>query len=73
MEKTYIITESELQALLEKQFLNGFKISGEGYNGEYPFEGVPDKQIWKNISNYFIAPDLSHLKEAKQKRTHERK
>jgi hypothetical protein len=67
MEKTYILTESELQAVLEKQFLNGFKISGEGYSGEYPFEGVPDKQIWKNISNYFIAPDLSHLKEAKQK------
>jgi hypothetical protein len=68
MEKTYIITDSELQSLLEKQFLNGFKISGEGYNWEYPFEGNTNEAIWKSISQYSIAPDLSHLKEAPKDR-----
>jgi hypothetical protein len=53
MEKTYIITESELQALLEKQFLRGFLISGEGYNGEYPFEGDDDGTIWSSIGEKF--------------------
>jgi hypothetical protein len=66
MEKTYIITESELQALLEKQFLRGFLISGEGYNGEYPFEGDDDGTIWSSIGEKFKTPDLSQLKEAGQ-------
>jgi hypothetical protein len=64
MEKTYIITESELQALLGKQFLRGFLISGEGYNGEYPFEGDDDGTIWSSIGEKFKTPDLSNLKEA---------
>ena len=31
--------------------LDGFKISGEGWNGEYPFEGKSDKEINIRIDN----------------------
>jgi hypothetical protein len=61
MEKTHIITESELQSLLEKQRINCANA---------------DEQYWKNglkngdgYSHILKAPtpDLSHLKEAEQK------
>ena len=34
---------------INKSFLDGFKYSGEGYNGEYPFEGCTDKSISTSI------------------------
>lgn len=30
---------------INKSFLEGFKCSGEGYNGEYPFEGCTDESV----------------------------
>jgi hypothetical protein len=62
MEKTYIITESELQSLLEKQRINCTNA---------------DEQYWKNglkngdgYSHILKAstPDLSHLKEAQEQK-----
>jgi hypothetical protein len=51
-----MILRSESQQLLEKEkkqinksFLDGFKYSGEGYNGEYPFEGCTDESIYTSI------------------------
>ena len=34
---------------IEKSYLEGFKISGEGYNGEHPFEGYEDFRIIESI------------------------
>lgn len=34
-------------------FLEGFKISGEGFNGEYPFENKTDEEIWNRIKKQF--------------------
>ena len=31
--------------------LDGFKISGEGFNGEYPYEGQSDDSISNSINN----------------------
>ena len=39
-----------LKGLIEKAHLEGFKASGEGYNGEYPFEGHSDEHIKKENS-----------------------
>lgn len=36
---------------VERAFLEGFKASGEGYNGEYPFEGETDEKIWESIKD----------------------
>jgi hypothetical protein len=44
---------TEEQHALEEAFLAGFKASGEGYNGEYPFEGEPDTTIKKEIRYLF--------------------
>ncbi len=43
------LTQQELEQLKRKMFLEGFKNSGEGYNGEYPFEGESDERIWDSI------------------------
>ena len=37
----------------QKMFLLGFKASGEGFNGEYPFEDCTDEEIWEKIKNRF--------------------
>ena len=33
----------------QQMFLEGFKNSGEGYNGEYPFQGESEAKIWDSI------------------------
>lgn len=38
---------------IEEAFLAGFKISGEGWNGEYPHEGENDSVIWEDIKESF--------------------
>ena len=40
----------EKEQIIEAR-LDGFKISGEGWNGEYPFEGKSDKEINTRIDN----------------------
>jgi hypothetical protein len=40
----------EKEQILEAR-LDGFKISGEGWNGEYPFEGKDDSIILEKIDN----------------------
>lgn len=42
--------ELEKKQLIEAR-LDGFKISGEGFNGEYPFEGCLDKKIHEAIDS----------------------
>jgi hypothetical protein len=42
--------EKEKEQIIEAR-LDGFKISGEGWNGEYPFEGKSDKEINTRIYN----------------------
>jgi hypothetical protein len=42
--------EMEKKQILSAR-LDGFKSSGEGYNGEYPFEYEPDEYISEKISN----------------------
>ena len=37
----------------EKAFLEGFKASAEGWNGEYPYDGASDEQIWEKIKHKF--------------------
>jgi hypothetical protein len=62
MEKTYIITESELQALLESAFNYGKKHEQAEY-AAYLAE-MPNKL--PSIHEY-LKVDLSHLEEAEQK------
>ena len=38
---------------MQKAFLEGFKSSGEGFNGEYPFDGDTDEIIWSRIEDRF--------------------
>jgi hypothetical protein len=42
--------EMEKEQILDAR-LDGFKISAEGWNGEYPFEGVTDYYIMLDIKN----------------------
>lgn len=42
--------QMEKEQILDAR-LDGFKVSGEGYNGEYPFEGEPDNIISDSIEN----------------------
>ena len=42
--------EMEKEQIIEAR-LNGFMISGEGYNGEYPYEGKDKNIISKEIDN----------------------
>ena len=42
--------EKEKEQIIEAR-LDGFKISGEGWNGEYPFEGESCKEINTRIDN----------------------
>jgi hypothetical protein len=44
---------ADITALLRRAFLEGFKVSGEGWNGEYPYEGVPDPEIMDVLEEYF--------------------
>ena len=41
--------EEELKEAVIEAYLQGFKISGEGYNGEYPFEGYSNEKISNDI------------------------
>jgi hypothetical protein len=62
MEKTYIITESELRAFLESAFNYGKKYEQAEYSAH--FAEIPNKL--PSIHEY-LKVDLSHLKEAQQK------
>jgi len=46
-------TQNEIMLALaeaeEKGILKGFKMSAEGFNGEYPFEGKSDEYILKGL------------------------
>ena len=44
------LLEKEKEQIIEAR-LDGFKISGEGWNGEYPFEGKSYKEINTRIDN----------------------
>ena len=44
------LIQKEKEQIIEAR-LDGFKISGEGWNGEYPFEGKSDKEINTRIDN----------------------
>ena len=48
--KSKDLLEKEKEQIIEAR-LDGFKISGEGWNGEYPFEGKSDKEINTRIDN----------------------
>lgn len=37
----------------ERIFLEGFKASGEAWNREWPFKGVNDENIWKELKETF--------------------
>jgi hypothetical protein len=45
------LLEAKIAVEFEKQkmFMAGFKNSGEGYNGEHPFEGESEAKIWDSI------------------------
>lgn len=42
----YRVYVAEKQALID-----GFKASGEGWNGEYPHEGSSDDDIWADLKH----------------------
>lgn len=51
------MTQDELKKVIQAAYLAGFNASGEGYNGEYPFQdnGKPPEQdaAWlKDRDNY---------------------
>ena len=51
--KSYILeAQEEIEAIKCKMFLEGFKNSAEGYNGEHPSRN--DKQIWESIQDDYI-------------------
>ena len=41
------------RCILQEAFLAGFKCSGEGGNGEYPYgdKGATDDEIWNDIQD----------------------
>ena len=43
----------DITGLLRRAFLEGFKVSGEGWNGEYPFEGYSDEVVMGELEEYF--------------------
>lgn len=59
-EVNYVELAKEAKAIEKGQILmarlNGFKISAEGWNAEWPFEGIDDSIISKDIENeqYYI-------------------
>jgi hypothetical protein len=44
-----IFTRKKEREAASNGFLNGFKASAEGYNGEYPFEGCTNEFILADI------------------------
>lgn len=56
-------TTEELKDLLNEAYLKGFSASGEGYNGEYPFDqygdSPEDDKEWQEKRDECIA-DLLH-------------
>lgn len=57
---------------LQQAFLEGFKISGEGWNGEYPHEGVDDNIIWEDIKEYYSRAAISPETQGEPYRASER-
>lgn len=45
----------DITGLLRRAFLEGFKVSGKVFNGEYPYETlcVPDDEIMDDLEKYF--------------------
>lgn len=50
--------------LIAQAYVDGFMNSGEGYNGEYPFDGEPDDTIKKRAEEYARAALLQARGEA---------
>jgi len=52
---------SEYREMLERAYLAGFAASGEGWNGEYPFEGENplDDPYWVALRDAFLDEILS--------------
>lgn len=48
-ENKEVLLEKEKQQIIDA-VLYGFKYSGEGYNGEYPFEGSSDADIIESLN-----------------------
>lgn len=57
--KTY--TRDEIEEMLCKAVLHGFNMSGEGWNGEYPFDY--DGHVIENDEHYCEGRDR-HIEEA---------
>lgn len=50
--------EQENNQAIENAFIAGFKVSGEGFNGELPYEVATDEQIKNDLRgsiHYYIA------------------
>lgn len=47
-----LLAESVVGALLKAAYVAGFMNSGEGYNGEYPFDGEPDREVYAQAEGY---------------------
>jgi hypothetical protein len=62
MEKTYIITESELQALLKCG--SGFKLAFYNYLNTASDLNARDRFIMESAANWAVRNILSYLKEA---------
>ena len=37
---------------IKQAIIKGFKLSAEGFNGEYPCENMTDREIWNKIKGY---------------------
>ena len=63
--KENFIPRREVEELMKEAYLEGFKATGEGYNGEYMFENNPSRvKIWNEIKNDPALSDLlTKLKE----------
>lgn len=49
-ELTDLAKQMEKEQIMQAR-LDGFKVSGEGFNGEYPYEGWADDGISNSINN----------------------
>lgn len=47
-----LLAESVVVAMLKAAYVAGFMNSAEGYNGEYPFDGEPDREIYAYAEGY---------------------
>lgn len=55
----FLLTVSDIREMLEDAYLAGFAASGEGWNGEYPFDDLglnpQDDPDWVEARDRFLA------------------